>query len=63
MKDVLWLGPSFLFGLLVWIAHLQYMAGHDTPFFSHKTPEEKRIQEAQIKLLEKYSEPEKGGAA
>lgn len=29
------------------------MAGHDTLFFEHKTPEEIRIREAIIKKLEK----------
>lgn len=39
-------------GLFVWLNHVQYMAGHDTAIFTHKTPEEIRIREAVIKKLE-----------
>ncbi len=35
-----------------YVEHRVYLAGHNTLFFHHKTDEEKRIREAQIKLLE-----------
>lgn len=41
---------------LIWIAHKQYIKGHDALFFEHKSPEEKRIREAQIKILEHEAE-------
>lgn len=42
-----------IFGAVyVYVEHLQYMAGHNTIFFAHKTEEEKRIREAQIKYQE-----------
>jgi hypothetical protein len=45
---------AFWIFLAVWIycSHTQYMAGHETTFFHHKTPEEIRIREAVIKRLE-----------
>lgn len=32
-----------------------YSKGHNTAFFAHKTPEEKRLREAQIHILEKQA--------
>ena len=49
MPDLFW---AFL-ALFFWIEHTQYMAGHETIIFVHKTPEEKRIQGAMIKKLER----------
>ena len=34
--------------VMVYIAHVQYMAGHDTWVFGHKTAEEKELQRAAI---------------
>lgn len=36
----------------LYVDHIQYLKGHDTLFFSHKTPEEERIRGAQIKYME-----------
>lgn len=36
----------------LYVDHIQYLKGHDTLFFSHKTPEEECIREAQIKYME-----------
>lgn len=36
----------------LYVDHIKYLKGHDALFFSHKTPEEKRIREAQIKYME-----------
>lgn len=36
----------------LYVDHNMYLKGHNTLFFSHKTPEEKRIREAQIKYME-----------
>lgn len=41
-----------MISLVIWVCHLQYLQGHDTFLFGHKTPEEKRIREATIKKLE-----------
>lgn len=51
-KALPWVAFWLVIGVLVWTQHLQYMAGHNTSLFSHKTPEEKRIREAVIKILE-----------
>lgn len=47
-----WLAFWAVVALFVWVSHIQYMAGHDTGLFEHKTPEEKRIREAVIRQLE-----------
>ena len=47
-----WLGFWAFMAVLVWVEHTQYMHGHDTLFFGHKTPEELRIREAVIRKLE-----------
>lgn len=48
--------PSAIFWLAVclfiWVQHTQYMAGHETILFVHKTPEEVRIREAQVRKVE-----------
>lgn len=42
------------------IAHKQYMAGHDTWLFGHKTDEEKRIRDAILAKMERSAkEPTK----
>lgn len=58
MQDINLQGlEAFVFLIFViWIAHKQYIKGHDTLFFEHKSPEEKRIREAQIKILEHEAE-------
>lgn len=48
-----YLAIAIVFSVLLWCDHKQYMAGHDAFFFEHKTDEEKRIRNAQIKILEK----------
>lgn len=47
-----WVAMWAVLGLFVWCSHVQYMAGHETGLFEHKTPEEIRIREATIKKLE-----------
>lgn len=45
-----------IFGAVyVYVEHLQYVAGHNTVFFAHKTEEEKRLREAQIKYQEAHA--------
>ena len=48
-----WVAFWFAFSVLIYVGHNQYMAGHETLFFKHNTPEEIRIREAIIKKLEK----------
>lgn len=57
-KSLPWVIFWLVFAFALWIQHVQYMAGHETMFFVHKTPEEKRIREALIKQLE-AGEPRK----
>jgi hypothetical protein len=57
MPDTFWNAlPSvvgwLVFALFLWTQHVQYLAGHETIFFVHKTPEEKRIREALVKKME-----------
>jgi len=47
-----WIAFWAVVGLFVWVSHQQYMAGHDTGLFDHKTPEEIRIREATVQKLE-----------
>lgn len=55
-KALPWVAVWAVIGVLVWTNHQQYMAGHDTLFFGHKTPEERRIREAVIRKLELEAE-------
>lgn len=48
-----WFGFFFFMAVCVYCDHQQYLAGHDSYFFEHKTDEEKRIRNAQIAILEK----------
>lgn len=48
-----WVAFWGVVGLWLWISHKQYMAGHDTGLFGHKTDAEKRILEATVRLLER----------
>jgi hypothetical protein len=48
-----WIALAFVLGLFIWVNHIQYMAGHETSLFGHKTPEEIRLREATVQLLEK----------
>ena len=55
-----WVAFWAVIGLLVWVSHVQYMAGHDSLLFAHKTPEELRIREAVVKKLERAaSQPDR----
>jgi len=45
MMDLTGLGFWIFMAVLVFVSHKQYMAGHDTFFFTHKTETEKAIQE------------------
>jgi hypothetical protein len=36
----------------VYLEHQQYMAGHETWLWTHKTPEEKRLQQAAVMKAE-----------
>lgn len=48
--------PSAIFWvavcLFIWVEHTQYLAGHETTIFQHKTDTEKRILEAQVRNIE-----------
>lgn len=47
-----WIGFCIVIAVFIYVNHLQYMEGHDTYIFSHKTTEEKRILEAQTRIIE-----------
>lgn len=51
-----WVAFWVVIGLLVWVSYLQYMAGHDTFLFEHKTDEEKRLREAVLRKAEREAE-------
>lgn len=62
MKDLAeaipWLGFWAFMCILVWTNHTQYIQGHNTLFFGHKTPEKLRIREAVIRKLEREANKE-----
>lgn len=62
MKDLAkalpWVAFWFVFGLFISHEHDQYMAGHETTLYRHKTDEEKRIREAVIQKLEAEAKKE-----
>jgi len=45
MIDLTGLGFWIFMATLVYVSHKQYMAGHDTFFFTHKTDAEKAIRD------------------
>ena len=47
-----WVVFWLVFAFFLWLQHVQYMAGHETTIFAHKTQEEIRIREATVKILE-----------
>lgn len=47
---------GFVVGVMIYVLHQQYMAGHDAFLFSHKTDEEIRIREAQVSYQENHAE-------
>lgn len=47
-----WVSFWAVVGLFLWINHKQYMAGHETEIFRHKTPEELRLREAAVRKAE-----------
>ena len=49
------IGFFAFFCTLLWASHKQYLLGHDNFFFRHRTDEEKRIREAQIRILEQQA--------
>lgn len=52
-KALPWVAFWCVVGLWVWVAHQQYLAGHSSALFEHKTPEEKRLREAAIRKAER----------
>lgn len=50
-----WLGFFLVIAVFIYVNHKQYMAGHDNYIFEHKTEDEKRIREAQIRILEQQA--------
>ena len=38
--------------LFLWVQHTQYMAGHETSLFVHRTPAELRIRDALVMKAE-----------
>ncbi len=53
-----WVAFWLVVAVCVYVSHVQYMAGHDTAFFFHKTPEEQRLREAAIRKAEKEASVE-----
>jgi hypothetical protein len=43
-----WIGLWAFLMLLLWISHLQYMAGHSNLFFSWRKPQDKVLLNAQL---------------
>lgn len=37
---------------VIWCEHTQYMAGHETTLWGHRTPEEIRLREAAVRQAE-----------
>lgn len=52
MKGLPWFGFWVFMSIVVWVEYDLHVRGHETPFFTHKTPEELRIREATIQKLE-----------
>ena len=50
-----WLGFCLVIAAFIYVNHKQYMAGHNNYIFEHKTEDEKRIREAQIRILEQQA--------
>lgn len=63
MKELAEALPAIAFwccvALWIWVSHVQYMAGHESSLFEHKTSEEIRIREATIQILEAKAKKEK----
>lgn len=55
IKGFGWLGICIVIAVFIYVNHKQYMAGHDNYIFEHKTEDEKRIREAQIRILEQQA--------
>lgn len=51
-ENLAWLGFWIFAAVFLYVEHTQYMNGHETTIYTHKTPEEKRIREAIVKKLE-----------
>lgn len=47
-----WMAFWLFLAVDTWAEHTQYMAGHETLLFRHRTPEEIRIREATVERLE-----------
>ncbi len=50
--NLTWFAFWIFMAVYAWASHTQYLAGHETMFWGHKTPEEIRIREATVKKLE-----------
>ena len=50
-----WLGFCIVIAVFIYVNHKQYMAGHNSHIFEHKSEDEKRIREAHIRILEQQA--------
>lgn len=55
--DLTGFGIMIFLAIVFYIAHVQYMAGHDTWLFSHKTEQEKELQKAAIEKAKMEAKP------
>lgn len=50
------IGLALIVCVLIWVSHLQFMAGYENPFFGWKTDAEKALREAARKKTIKEAE-------